>query len=321
MAQADAINEPAARAGHAADASRCRPTAARLQIELRDTSGELVRMLTRRTRPSSSPRRATAEVGAERCRPPSTRRQSRRTGSPISVHRAGVGPRTRARSSARCWQPNAPPITRLTTPAGKARRPADASCRRCRSSLHQLTFAASEFTLPSLFESSADGRPRANRGGSPRRSRSGAGVGGYEVEVTQLANSAQRTFTFTSPAAEDTITIDGREYTLKAGRDRQGTRQPRSTPTAKRTVYAAVAQNGETIVLSSRTTGATGLEFITVTDAGRSAGRKGRHREGRPQRRIQRSTASPGTSTTQRPHRSDPGRHADARVADQRRGR
>ena len=70
--------------------------------------------------------------------------------------------------------------------------------------------------MPSLFESS-----QAVTSSEPTRERAatseGAAIGGYEVEVTQLANSAQRTFTFTSPAAEDTRTIDGNSFTVKAG--------------------------------------------------------------------------------------------------------
>ena len=45
----------------------------------------------------------------------------------------------------------------------------------------------------------------------------GAGVGGYQVSVGQLANAAQRTFAFTTPAAEGTITIDGHD-TPRQGR-------------------------------------------------------------------------------------------------------
>jgi flagellar hook-associated protein 2 len=132
-------------------------------------------------------------------------------------------------------------------------------------SLQQLTFSAFEFTLPSLFEGT-----QTVTSSEPARVgaaiTSGAGVGGYEVEVTQLANSAQRGFTFTSPGAEDTITIDGREYTLAAG---AGAKElaGKINSDGKGTVFAAVQGEGA-IVLSSRTTGATGGEFIKVTDAG-----------------------------------------------------
>src|SRR5947209_3959983 len=45
----------------------------------------------------------------------------------------------------------------------------------------------------------------------------GAVVGGYQVSVTQLASASQRTFTFASPAAADTVTIDGHDTNLAAG--------------------------------------------------------------------------------------------------------
>ena len=97
---------------------------------------------------------------------------------------------------------------------------------------------------------------------------SGAGVGGYEVEVTQLANSAQRTFTFTSPSSEETLTIDGQELKLKAGESAK-TLASQINSSSKSTVYAAVLEDG-TIVLSNRATGNTGSEFIKVTDTGGS---------------------------------------------------
>ena len=45
---------------------------------------------------------------------------------------------------------------------------------------------------------------------------SGAGVGGYQVEVSQLANAAQRTYTFVSPASAGTIAIDGHDTAIAA---------------------------------------------------------------------------------------------------------
>ncbi len=95
---------------------------------------------------------------------------------------------------------------------------------------------------------------------------SGAAVGGYEVEVTQLANSSQRTFTFKSPAAAETITIEGKEIEVAAGATIEDlVKAINSDSTA--TVYAA-AVGTETVVLSTRETGATGAGFIAVTDAG-----------------------------------------------------
>src|SRR6185312_5433828 len=48
-------------------------------------------------------------------------------------------------------------------------------------------------------------------------SATGAGVGGYQVSVSQLANSAQATYSFASPASDDAITVNGSAYTIKAG--------------------------------------------------------------------------------------------------------
>ncbi len=191
----------------------------------------------------------------------STGSVSSASGSPISVTGLASGLDTKSIVSA-LLEAERIPITRLTHQQEKIADQVTVM-QRIKSSLLQLTFAASEFKLPSLFEgtqtvtSSEPGRVAA-------AVTSGAGVGGYEVEVTQLANSAQRTFTFASPEAEDTITVGGREYTLKAG----GTAKELATKLnadGKGTVYAAVV-NGETIVLSSRTTGAGGLEAITVSD-------------------------------------------------------
>lgn len=93
---------------------------------------------------------------------------------------------------------------------------------------------------------------------------SGAGVGGYQVEVTQLANAAQRTYAFSSPVAAGTITIDGHDTAVAANASISDVVSAiNSDPSA--TVYAAATDNG-TLVLSSRTTGDTGSGFIAVSD-------------------------------------------------------
>ncbi len=133
------------------------------------------------------------------------------------------------------------------------------------SSLQALATSASEFDLPSLFENA-----QSVTSSEPLRvaatSTAGAGVGGYEVEVTQLANSAQRTFTFTPPASAETITIDGHEFTIKAGESAKELASAINS-SASATVYAAALEDGR-IVLSSRATGNTGAEFIKVSDPG-----------------------------------------------------
>ncbi len=170
------------------------------------------------------------------------------------------------------------PITHLTNQQEKLSGQ-QSELQTLRSSLTSLSFAAEEFVLPSLFEgvqavtSSEPARVSATITG-------GAGVGGYQVQVKQLANSAQRSFAFSSPAAEDTINIDGREYTLKAGATAQDLANKINSD-AKGTVYAAVQGTGS-IVLSNRTTGATGGEFIKVSDPGSTLIEKaGTAKEGR----------------------------------------
>jgi flagellar hook-associated protein 2 len=153
------------------------------------------------------------------------------------------------------------PVTHLTNEQAKLKAE-QSQLQSIQSSLRQLSLAASEFSLPSLFESS-----QAVTSSEPLRvtaaTSSGAGVGGYEVEVTQLANSAQRTFTFTTPSSEQTLTIDGQEFTLKEG---EGAKELASAinTNSKATVYAAVLSSGA-IVLSDRATGDTGSEFIKVS--------------------------------------------------------
>ncbi len=133
------------------------------------------------------------------------------------------------------------------------------------SSLQALSAAVSEFGLPSLFESS-----QTVTSNEPARvsavASSGAAIGGYELEVTALADSAQRTFLFASPEAEQTISIEGVAFTLTAGESAKSFASAVNSD-AQATVYAAALENG-TVVLSNRVTGTTGGEFIEVEGAG-----------------------------------------------------
>ena len=98
----------------------------------------------------------------------------------------------------------------------------------------------------------------------------GAGVGGYQVDVTKLANSAQRTFTYASPGSADSLTIDGKPVTVTAGESIQDFVKSINSDSSQ-TVYAA-ASDSSTVVLSNRATGAppSGGSFIAVADAGGS---------------------------------------------------
>jgi flagellar hook-associated protein 2 len=184
-------------------------------------------------------------------------------GSPISISGLASGLDTSSIISA-LMAAEREPVTRLTDAQEKLQGQQKALAS-IQSNLQELAFAASEFSMPSLFESS-----QAVTSSEPTRvsaaTSDGAGIGGYEVEVTQLANSAQRTFTFTSPAAEDTLTIDGNSFTVKAGESAKEFANAINSDSSA-TVYAAVLE-GSTLVLSNRATGNTGAEFITVTDPG-----------------------------------------------------
>ncbi|MGO9490160.1 MAG: flagellar filament capping protein FliD [Solirubrobacteraceae bacterium] len=197
------------------------------------------------------------------------------TGSPISITGLASGIETSAIIKALVAAERVP-ITQLTTQQEKLQAQQE-ELRSLQSALQQLSFSVAEFGLPSLFETS-----QKVTSSEPQRVAavvtSGAGIGGYQVEVTQLANSAQRTFTFVSPASEETISIDGHEYKLAAGATaKELASEVNSDGTG--TVYAAVL-NSETIVFSTRATGATGGEFINVT-AGALTEKAGTAKEGK----------------------------------------
>lgn len=133
------------------------------------------------------------------------------------------------------------------------------------SDLTQLSFAAQELGSVTLFHNS-----QSVSSSDPTRvsatTSAGAAVGGYELEVTQLASSGQRTFTFHSPAEADHVTIDGQQFEVAAGASVQSLANAINSSSSA-TVYAAVT-GGETLVLSTRATGASGPSFIEVSDPG-----------------------------------------------------
>lgn len=184
-------------------------------------------------------------------------------GVPINITGLGSGLDTNAIISALMGVQRLP-LTRMGNEQAKLQAQQQ-QLQEIRSNLRQLSFAAAEFSLPSLFETS-----QTVASSEPTRvsatTTAGAAIGGHEVNVTQLANSAQRTFTFTSPASEDTVTIDGQEFQVKAGATAQELAKSINS-NSKATVYAAVLDSG-TIALSDRATGNTGSEFIKVSDTG-----------------------------------------------------
>jgi len=127
--------------------------------------------------------------------------------------------------------------------------------------LSQVALSASEFSLPSAFESTQS-VTSSNSALVAAAASVGAVVGGHEVEVTQLATSAQRAFAFTSPASETKLTIDGHEIAVKSGETVKEFASSINADSSS-TVFAAVLEGG-TVVLSDRATGS-GAEFIKVS--------------------------------------------------------
>lgn len=184
-------------------------------------------------------------------------------GAPISFNGLASGLNTSEIISALLGVERAP-ITQLanqrTTLEGQ-----QSQLRSLQSELNQLTFSAQELGSPLLFKS-AQTAESSEPGRVAAQVTTGAAVGGYEVEVTQLANSSQRTFAFKSPAAAQTFTIDGHEVELAAGATAQDLVNKINADSGA-TVYAA-SPNGETIILSARETGKSEAGFIAVAGAG-----------------------------------------------------
>jgi flagellar hook-associated protein 2 len=100
----------------------------------------------------------------------------------------------------------------------------------------------------------------------------GAVIGSYQVGVTALASSAQRTFSFTSPTAADTVTIDNQQISLAAGASAQDLVNAVNS-NSNLDVWATATDSG-TVVLSNRATGDTGTNYIQVSDTSGSLSEK-----------------------------------------------
>ncbi len=96
-------------------------------------------------------------------------------------------------------------------------------------------------------------------------STNGAGVGGYQIEVQQLANAAQRTFRYTAAASDTTIRIGNHDTVIRAGLTAAEVATAINTDRDAE-VYAAATSDG-TIVLSRRQSGADRDPYIQVSGA------------------------------------------------------
>lgn len=189
------------------------------------------------------------------------------------------------------------PITRMSNQQTQVEGQREA-LQSLQSSLSQLAFTAQELASPALFDTAQQiGSSDATQVNASATSGEDAAIGGYELEVTQLANSAQRTFAFTSPSTAQTLEIDGLKFEVAAEESIQKLAAAINSDTSA-TVYAS-AVNGETLVLSTRATGATGSEFIKMSDEGGALVEKaGLAKEGRDAEYKLDGVAGSSTSNT-----------------------
>ncbi len=93
----------------------------------------------------------------------------------------------------------------------------------------------------------------------------GAVTGGYQVAVSALANAAQSTYTFNSPTAAETVTIDSTHtYNLAQGASIHDFANAVNSD-QNGSVWAAITGNN-TVVLSERATGSNGGALVSVND-------------------------------------------------------
>jgi flagellar capping protein FliD len=110
------------------------------------------------------------------------------------------------------------PVTHMTDEQEKLQGD-QTQLQSIQSLLSQVALSASEFSLPSAFESTQS-VTSSNSAVVGAAASVGAVVGGHEVEVTQLATSAQRGFTYTTPASETKVARPPRNSPTRSTRAR-----------------------------------------------------------------------------------------------------
>lgn len=152
------------------------------------------------------------------------------------------------------------PLTHLTNQQ-KALQARNSQLTSLQTALQQVALNAQSLGSPGLFANTQT----ATSSDTTRvaaTTTAGARVGGYQVAVTQLANSSYRTFNFTSPAADETFSIDGKSpVTVKAGSSSTDFVNAINSD-SNQDVWAVDEGNGK-VVLSSRSTGAPSGGYIT----------------------------------------------------------
>ena len=137
------------------------------------------------------------------------------------------------------------------------------------SRLKSLQFAAEDLRSPTLWLDTQSVDVNDPTKIAATRT-SGAGTGGYQVTVTQLASASQHWFSYpaTPPSSDDTITIAGHSITITAGSDITAAANTINSDSGS-PVYASVVttpSGTQYLALSSKTTGA--ASDFTVSDPG-----------------------------------------------------
>ena len=158
------------------------------------------------------------------------------------------------------------PLTNLQNQE-KGLTASDSQLTTLQTALETVSADAQALLDPSLFDTTQP-VTSSNTNLVSASNSTGAGIGGYQVSVSQLANSAQRTFSYTAPSSDDSITIDGQAVTISAG-ESISSLVSSINGNSNLDVYAASTDSG-TLVLSNRQTGDTGSNFIQVADSGGS---------------------------------------------------
>jgi flagellar hook-associated protein 2 len=154
---------------------------------------------------------------------------------------------------AKLMQVEAAPRARLELRQGQTKAREEA-LREISTKLQSVASAAADLRSVSLWSD-----VQAVQSSAPNsvavRQLSGAGPGGYQVEVTQLARAEQRTFEFTPSATPSQLTINGKA--LELGANATLADAVAAVNANSETGVYAVASGGQ-LVLSGRQTGAAG---------------------------------------------------------------
>jgi flagellar hook-associated protein 2 len=190
--------------------------------------------------------------------------QSLGTGSPLQVTGLASGLDTNAIVTA-LMQANTQRVTNLTNQqTGLAAK--NTQLGTIQTALQSVASDAMAMFDPSLYaKTQTVSSTNSTLVGATAINKNGAVQGGYQVGVTQLATSAQRTFTYTPPTADDTVTIDNQQVPVAANASIQ-TFVSAINNNNNLDVWATATDSG-TVVLSARATGHQAGSYIQVSES------------------------------------------------------